>query len=312
MRKAMLACAALVAALVLVPAASQPREDPGPVAVAMKQEAGGRAPDEPLATDVYDDYADLFGADRSYFPIGVWFESIISKHDVTLDKQARLNLYVVLTDDSDLSLVRAAGMRSVPTLSVPGVGPETIGWFLDDEIDMIYGPGEGYEVMQQRNDELPDDGRSRWANYGKGVLFWETDEEAATFVNDFQDVVSTDAYWYTDRNICAATEGGTLIGGGGDLSAAQCHRAANYGRTVDRVQSLVDPPGSSRCWPSWSSVIRPPRGTGPRSPLPRPGQRCGAASSTAPRASSTSTTASAAPASPSTSCATLATRGCGR
>ena len=250
----------------------------------MQPEAGGRAPDEPLAADVFDDYADLFGADRSYFPIGVWFESVTSKHDVALDKRANLNLYVVLTDNTDLSLVRAAGMRSVPTLSVPGVGPESIGWFLDDEIDMIYGPGEGYEVMQERNDELPDDGRPRWANYGKGVLFWETDQEAATFVNDFQQVVSADAYWYTDRNICAATEGGTLIGTGGSLSDARCHRAANYGRTVDRVQALVDPPGSKPVlafvelghpfteedWPSitpaqaraavWSSIIHGAQG----------------------------------------------------
>ena len=52
------------------------------------------------------------------------------------------------------SLVRSAGMRAVPEGSASGVGRESIGWFLDDEIDMIYGPGEGYDVMEQRNAEL--------------------------------------------------------------------------------------------------------------------------------------------------------------
>ena len=88
----------------------------------MQPEAAGRASAERLAADVFDDYADLFGADRSYFPLGVWFESVTSKHDVALDKRANLNLYVVLTDNTDLSLVRTAGMRSVPTLVRPRRG----------------------------------------------------------------------------------------------------------------------------------------------------------------------------------------------
>ena len=112
MRRAVLACVALVPALALAPATAQPPEDRVPVAVATELEGGGRVPDEPLAADVFDDYADLFGADRSYFPLGVWFESVTNKHDVALDKRAHLNLYVVLTDNTDLSLVRTAGMRS--------------------------------------------------------------------------------------------------------------------------------------------------------------------------------------------------------
>ena len=41
--------------------------------------------------------------------------------------------------------------------------------------------------------------------------------------------------------MCAGTEGGALVAGGADLSAAQCHRAANYGATVRRVRRLVAP-----------------------------------------------------------------------
>ena len=41
----------------------------------------------------------------------------------------------------------------------------------------------------------------RYNNYGKGVMFWETNAQAARFVNDFQQVVSTDIYWFTDPNV---------------------------------------------------------------------------------------------------------------
>ena len=31
----------------------------------------------------------------------------------------------------------------------------------------------------------------------QGVLFWESEAEAARFVNNFQQIVSTDLYWFT-------------------------------------------------------------------------------------------------------------------
>ena len=115
----------LVLALVLALVTPPSQVDRGMAAAATVQpEAAGRASAEQLAADVFDDYADLFGADRSYFPLGVWFESVTSKHDVATDKRANLNLYVVLTDNTDLSLVRAAGMRAVPTLPCPAWGPK--------------------------------------------------------------------------------------------------------------------------------------------------------------------------------------------
>ena len=48
--------------------------------------------------------------------------------------------------------------------------------------------------------------------------------------------------------MCAGTEGGALVAGGADLSAAQCHRAANYGATVRRVRRLVSPARSKPVW----------------------------------------------------------------
>ena len=87
------------------------------------------------------------------------------------------------------------------------------GWELHDEVDMELGPDEGYEEVQRILAGLPADGRLRYSNYGKGVMFWETDAQAAKFINDFQDIVSVDTYWFTDLNICGASEGGGFFGG---------------------------------------------------------------------------------------------------
>jgi hypothetical protein len=88
----------------------------------------------------------------------------------------------------------------------------------------------------------------RFSNYGKGVTFWETNAEASRFVNEFQHVLSVDNYWFTDENICSEGEGGSLFTPPRRLPPDVCHAAANYGRTIDRVRSLVEPSGSKPVW----------------------------------------------------------------
>jgi hypothetical protein len=193
-------------------------------------------------------------ASASYFPIGVWFESVVSQADVNQDRAAGLNLYVVLTANSNLSLVQANGMRTLLqqeewTNNTPArASPAVSGWVLGDEIDMQLAPAAGYASLNQILGSLPADRRLRYSNYGKGVSFWLTDAEAARYVNDFQNVVSDDNYWFTDENICAGTEGGQLVAGGADLSPAECHRAANYGATVRRLRALESPAASKPVW----------------------------------------------------------------
>ncbi len=214
---------------------------PGPAgAITLTQVDGG--------PNYYARFSRALPADRSYFPIGVWFESVLSQANVNQDKDAGLNLYVVLTANSNVSLAQANGMKTILQGDEFGSNTQTQGWFLADEVDMTQGPGAGYSQMQGIAAGLPRDGTIRYANYGKGVTFWESDAEAARFVNDYQDVVSADNYWFTDDNICSGTEGGSLVGGGAPLSPAQCHRAANYGATVGRVRSLIRPAGSKPVW----------------------------------------------------------------
>jgi hypothetical protein len=194
--------------------------------------------------DYYGQFANGLPSDPSYFPLGVWFESVMDQGNVNFDKDAGLNLYVALTANSDLSLVHSNRMKAIlqeewranqSALNKPAVA----GWMLADEIDMTQGPGAGYTTLKNALAQLPNDRRMRYSNYGKGVMFWQTDQQAARFVNDFQQVVSNDIYWFTDPNVSRNAEGGKLLNGGQPLTPSQTRRASNYGRTVERMRTLA-------------------------------------------------------------------------
>ncbi|WP_326551992.1 hypothetical protein [Micromonospora sp. NBC_01813] len=234
--------------------------------------------------DFYSRFSPSLPADPGFFPIGVWLESVTDPADTVKDKEIGLNTYLEMTGTTNLDLVRAAGMYTI-TSPIGEHGEETGGWLISDEADMWAGPGDdpwtgnfpgqgdicqpadgqcGYTVQQDILQRLPDDQRLRMANYGKGIAFWQSDEQAARFVNEFADVVSVDTYWFTDRGICGHSEGGrffdpdqlTMVDGAERLPAELCHRAANYGRTIDRVRALVSPAGSKPVW-SFVEVGRP-------------------------------------------------------
>jgi len=188
--------------------------------------------------------------DPDYFPVGVWLPTVVDPDQVALDRSLGLNLYVGLAheDAADLDAVEAGGMHLLvqvdewegdPRADHPAVD----GWLVDDEADLTYGPGWdpwsgtpgwntcvpvqdeggqcGYTVMQQLAGRVPE-GALRYANYGVGLLRFETDAEAAVFVNQgFQDVVSADDYGFTRPDAGPADRTG-----------------ASYGRTVARLRDL--------------------------------------------------------------------------
>ena len=249
--------------------------------------------------DYYKQFSNSLPSDPNYFPLGVWFESVVSQADVNRDKDAGLNLYVVLTGNSNLSLVQRNGMRAIlqqsewRTNQTAIKSPAVVGWALFDEIDMQQGPGQGYTTLNNILAQLPNDGRMRYNNYGKGVMFWETNGQAQRFVDDFQQVVSDDIYWFTDPNVAGSSEGGKLLNGGQPLTPTQTRRAANYGYTIDRMRALNTTHKPiwnfvEVCWPFTETAA------GLLSQL-KSGGRCGTASSQGRGASSTSTTASVAP-----------------
>ncbi|MFI5937434.1 DUF4082 domain-containing protein [Actinoplanes sp. NPDC051494] len=194
--------------------------------------------------------------DPDFFPIGVWYEGVQAQEDVDKDKAAGLNTYVMLTADSDMGLIERAGMHAMTADRRPDSGAETTAWIINDEVDMWAGagagkwtgkyPGEGdvcasgktdcgFDVMTRLSAGLPSgDGRMRYANFGKGVMFWQSDADASKFVNGYTTVVSNDIYWYTDPNVCYSASEGPRLG----ITASTCRRAANYGLTMDRMREI--------------------------------------------------------------------------
>lgn len=232
----------------------------------------------------------------SFFPVGVWYENVEHQWQIDTDKETGLNTYFWMVEDSNMQLIRDGGMSAITQKPLAGSGAETVAWAIEDEIDMRDGPGWsgwdgtdqwghcvprdswcGYTVMQTKRDALPQDGRPMWANYGKGVVFWESEAEAAVFVNRFQEFVSSDAYWYTDNTICEGAEGPLLIAGTGpmdpyvgkpQLTFNECHRAWNYGEQIDRLRELDAVDGSLKPIYAFVEVGHPsPQGytiTGPQ------------------------------------------------
>lgn len=193
-------------------------------------------------------------ADPAFFPIGVWFESVTRQSDIDLDKAAGINTYVELTGDSDMSLIRHAGMSALPSKPIPGYGAETVGWLLTDEVDLWGHEGTdawtgrfphenqeicdppvdrgglcGYTVLETLRDRLPQDGRPHYQNLGFGLDTYIVDDKAAKFL-DYSEISSIDRYWYTDDGICTNA--------GISLPDDLCHVAASYGASVDRMRYL--------------------------------------------------------------------------
>ena len=178
----------------------------------------------------YGQFSNALPTDPSYFPIGVWGSYNHTQANRNLDAAAGINLYVWAADNTFLAQIRSDGRFRViqDEDNRTGVGTETAGWMLGDEIDMCCGPpgfvgGNGYNMLTSTIASLPQDGRAHYANYGKGVMFWESDQQAQRFVNEFQQLVSDDIYWFTDPN---------------ERSRQGYRLAASYGATVDRMRAL--------------------------------------------------------------------------
>ena len=203
----------------------------------------------------YSQFSNSLPSDPSYFPIGVRFQQVVSQADIDLDKNAGLNLYVVLTANSDLSLIQRNGLRVILQQSewrknpIAVKSPAVAGWELFDEIDMQQGPGRGYATLSNIVAEIPKDGRMRYNNYD--VIFWETTAQAARFVNEFQHVVSNDTYSFTDPHL-SDSEVIPWLNNGNPLTTTQINRAANHGYTVDRMRALDTMDGVRR--PIWNVI----------------------------------------------------------
>ena len=184
----------------------------------------------------------------------------------------------------DYNIIRNGGMLVIAPDTSSNTGVETVGWFGVDEADMTYGPGIdawrgsaweatnhttwgacnpsqevggqcGYTVTEWFMNQLPSlgvsDGRLWYNGHGKGVLFWETDNQAALFVNQYTDIACADSYWFTDSDLNEASQGGCRLlplsyecQHWTRISNAQRKLAANYAYNIQRINALLSTPHS--------------------------------------------------------------------
>ncbi|MEV0626543.1 hypothetical protein [Nonomuraea wenchangensis] len=260
------AVALLAAAALVWTVAGRSEGEPGP-----RPSASGTAAPRPDVAGLprvpweggpayYDRFASTKAAgwtNPAFFPVGVWYESVITQDDVDKDVEAGINTYIELTETSDMALIRKNGLFAVPSKPLKDYGAETVAWLITDEADMWAGPGDdgwtgnfpgegplcipddphkercGYTVMKTLKDRLPKDGRPHYANYGKGVMIYQDDRQAGRFLNDYTDLVSLDVYWYTSYFACL--DGQNWLHWSGE---ERCRRAANYGLLIDRQRKL--------------------------------------------------------------------------
>jgi hypothetical protein len=200
--------------------------------------------------------------DPTFFPIAVWFESVLSQNDIDKDKDTGINTYVELTANSDMALIRNNGMYAITSGPFSGYGTETIGYLLTDEPDMNYpagwNSGQGYRVVQDIADSMPDDGRIRYVNYGKGILLptWGRPDSTQVYLNaGFQQTVSADFYWFTDQDIWGTFNGAPWDQGAQfydmmprNISLDEAKRGIRYGDVVTFLRDYVEPYRGQPVW----------------------------------------------------------------
>jgi hypothetical protein len=223
--------------------------------------------------------------------LGSWLEEPLDAAEVAYDHATGENIYWNLAGFghtcngapcvADYQVIRNGGMH----VSAPGVaadsGAESVAYEGTDEADMQFGPGRdawnkagnscvpaagkcGYTVARWFYSGQPAslgspgyqlNGTVKEQGYGKGVLFWETPQQAAEFLK-FTDILSADSYWMTDSSLSLATLGGCTFfpdsssicrgGSGPGLTTAQRELPANYAYNVTKLEQLQAMNGSAK------------------------------------------------------------------
>ena len=193
-----------------------------------------------------------------FFPITVWDASIDDPHEVAQDKAAGINTYLN-PSGNDFPAAQAAGMSIIASADPhPALGPEVVGYDLTDEPDGWARAGNGpidkktqqcatsapcaYTLLNYLDQLAPKSlGRFTYTNFTATVI--QQPEIGAHFLRDYQDVVSIDAYYYTNTGPSCYTS--TVYG---LVKSGECPKAADYGMDVRKELALV--PGK----PVWNYV----------------------------------------------------------
>jgi hypothetical protein len=127
-----------------------------------------------------------------------------------------------------------------------GSTPYVVGHLASDEIDMWSSnpvPAQQSVVNELR---ARNDGRFVYANYGKGSMGLWWNAESLPALTQMVDVASDDLYFWTDPNIVDEVPQSSAWPAG-----APVRDSANYGWTVDRMESFLSP---AALHPTWNFV----------------------------------------------------------
>jgi len=187
-------------------------------------------------------------ASADFFPIMGWYRPAETASQIATEKDFGMNVWlgVECPECANEQALRDAGVNTFIQAGersrFNGLGSERAGWLLDDERDMCCGPpgfagGNGYDLLTAQSASLLDTS-PRYANYGKGVLSWQTDADAARFVNlPFVNYVTADLYYMTDPN---------------ERSSPRYGMPSSYGWIIDRMRMLDGMDGQRK--PIWAIV----------------------------------------------------------
>lgn len=256
-----------------------------PIAVTLRQVDGG--------PHYYADIDPASAWMDEHIMVGAWLEQPQTATEVGFDVAIGNNIYWNLAgnplDTKDcggvqpcrvnFNVIRAADMHASAPDVTSESGSETVAYEGTDEPDLNFGPGSsgwnhtscvpsgsqcGYTVANFFYSGRPaSDGSPGYPagkkpiiqGFGKGVLFWETDTQAAKFLS-YSDTLSADSYWMTDTNLDVPSQGGCALlpdsttacdgGNGSGLTTAQRALPANYAFNVTRLEHIQAVNGSSK------------------------------------------------------------------
>jgi hypothetical protein len=213
----------------------------------------------------YGQFTNPLPDDPGFFPVAVWGSYNLTPTNVQRYKDMGINVFNWVANPSDqaqLTNIRNAGLYAIHVSQEQSQwtkGPESVGYVLNDEEDMSCGPPacDGYSELRTILAGLPRDGRARYNNWGKGVIFWESDANAQRWLNGdangpFVDFSSVDIYWFTDDDTCVASQGGVLFDLNRSLTTTECRRASNYGKVIEKMRRLDGLDGKRQ--PIWNVV----------------------------------------------------------
>ncbi|MBO1739141.1 DUF4082 domain-containing protein [Leifsonia sp. TF02-11] len=194
--------------------------------------------------------------DPSFFPIGIWWDSLDTDANAKFDKSYGINSYIETNPTVDYSVFADNGLKWIGgklNETFPDNGSAWSGNFLGDEIDGRYDPpAAGIEYLGQQAAEVAGNGRFSYANFTAIVASnynaaqLAADEKYLSLVDG---PVSVDAYWYTDPH-CSQTpyRDYSYV----PVNQAHCRTASSYGKTVDSVRARVAAAGQLK--PVWNFV----------------------------------------------------------